>query len=104
MDFRKSVQDQFTKKYGIKLGFMSAFVKAAAYALQDQPVVNAVIDEAGAEIIYRDYVDISVAVATPKGLVVPVLRNVERMNYAEIEMGINALGEKARKGKFFFCI
>lgn len=105
MDFRKSVQDQFTKKYGIKLGFMSAFVKAAAYALQDQPVVNAVIDEAsGTEIIYRDYVDISVAVATPKGLVVPVLRNVERMNYAEIEMGINALGEKARKGKFCFII
>lgn len=98
MEFRKSVQDQFTKKYGIKLGFMSAFVRAAAYALQDQPVVNAVIDESGTEVIYRDYVDISVAVATPKGLVVPVLRNVERMNYAEIELGINALGEKAKKG------
>lgn len=98
MAFRKGVQDQFTKKYGIKLGFMSAFVKAAAYGLQDQPVVNAVIDDSSTEIIYRDYVDISVAVATPKGLVVPVLRNVERMNFAEIELEINALGEKARKG------
>lgn len=64
MDFRKTHLEAFTKKYGIKLGFMSAFVKAAAYALQDQPVVNAVIDEN--EIVYRDYVDISVAVATPK--------------------------------------
>ncbi|CAB0010505.1 unnamed protein product [Nesidiocoris tenuis] len=97
MAFRKAHQDAFTKKHGVKLGFMSAFVKAAAYALQEQPVVNAVID--GAEIVYRDYVDISVAVATPKGLVVPVLRNVEAMNYADIEKGINALGEKAKSGK-----
>lgn len=67
MEFRKLNQDAFTKKHGIKLGFMSAFVKAAAYALQEQPVVNAVID--GNEIIYRDYIDISVAVATPKVLV-----------------------------------
>lgn len=64
MEFRKANQDAFTKRHGIKLGFMSAFVKAAAYALQDQPVINAVID--GNEIIYRDYIDISVAVATPK--------------------------------------
>lgn len=97
IEFRKQQQEAFQKKYGIKLGFMSAFVKAAAHALLDQPVVNAVIDPSGAEIVYRDYVDISVAVATPKGLVVPVLRNVESMNFAEIEMGINALGEKARK-------
>ncbi|RZC42627.1 dihydrolipoyllysine-residue succinyltransferase component of 2-oxoglutarate dehydrogenase complex, mitochondrial, partial [Asbolus verrucosus] len=96
MEFRKANLDAFQKKYGLKLGFMSAFCKASAYALQDQPTVNAVID--GQEIIYRDYVDISVAVATPKGLVVPVIRNVERMNYAEIELAINALGEKARKG------
>nr|CAI5837414.1 unnamed protein product [Callosobruchus analis] len=68
----------------MKLSFMSAFLKASAYALQDQPVVNAVID--GHEIVYRDYVDISVAVATPKGLVVPVIRNVESMNFADIEM------------------
>jgi 2-oxoglutarate dehydrogenase E2 component (dihydrolipoamide succinyltransferase) len=64
MEFRKAHLEAFQKKYNIKFGFMSAFVKAAAYALQDQPVVNAVID--GTEIIYRDYVDISVAVATPK--------------------------------------
>ncbi|KAK5649147.1 hypothetical protein RI129_004039 [Pyrocoelia pectoralis] len=98
MEFRKSNLDAFQKKYGIKLGFMSAFLKASAYALQEQPVVNAVIDASGQEIIYRDYVDISVAVATPKGLVVPVLRNVESMNYADIELALNALGEKARKG------
>lgn len=64
MEFRKAHIEAFQKKYNIKFGFMSAFVKAAAYALQDQPVVNAVID--GNEIVYRDYVDISVAVATPK--------------------------------------
>lgn len=97
MDFRKQHQDAFVKKFGIKLGFMSAFLKASAYALQDQPVVNAVID--GTEIVYRDYVDISVAVATPKGLVVPVIRNVESMNFAEIEQAMQALGEKARQGK-----
>ncbi|XP_021933806.1 dihydrolipoyllysine-residue succinyltransferase component of 2-oxoglutarate dehydrogenase complex, mitochondrial [Zootermopsis nevadensis] len=96
MEFRKAHLEAFQKKYSIKFGFMSAFVKAAAFALQDQPVVNAVID--GSEIIYRDYVDISVAVATPKGLVVPVVRNVESMNYAEIELAIAALGEKAKKG------
>lgn len=98
MEFRKANLDAFQKKYGLKLGFMSAFAKASAYALQDQPVVNAVID--GQEIVYRDYVDISVAVATPKGLVVPVIRNVERMNYADVELALNALGEKARKGEF----
>lgn len=96
MDFRKQNLEAFVKKYGMKLGFMSAFTKAAAYALQDQPVVNAVIGEN--EIIYRDYVDISVAVASPKGLVVPVLRNVEGMNFADIEMAIAALADKAKKG------
>ncbi|KAL1110526.1 hypothetical protein AAG570_008054, partial [Ranatra chinensis] len=97
IEFRKTHQEPFLKKHGVKLGFMSAFVKAAAYALQDQPVVNAVI--ADNEIIYRDYIDISVAVATPKGLVVPVIRNVESMTYADIEKSINALGERARLGK-----
>lgn len=96
IEFRNAHKETFLKKYGIKLGFMSFFLKASAYALQDQPVVNAVID--GTDILYRDYVDISVAVATPKGLVVPILRNVERMSYAEIELALNALGEKARKG------
>lgn len=79
---------------------MSAFAAASAYALQDQPVVNAVIS--GTDIVYRDYIDISVAVATPKGLVVPVIRNVENMKYADIEIAIAGLGEKARKGWWFF--
>lgn len=92
IDLRNTYKDAFLKKHGLKLGFMSPFVKATAYALKDQPVVNAVIDEN--EIIYRDYIDISVAVATPKGLVVPVLRNVNDMNLAEIERAIAALGEK----------
>merc|ERR1711892_758107 len=74
MQLRKENQDAFVKKHGIKMGFMSAFVKASAYALTKAPTVNAVIE--GSEMIYRDFVDISVAVATPKGLVVPVLRNV----------------------------
>lgn len=98
MQWRKENLEAFTKKHGIKFGFMSVFTKASAYALQDQPVVNAVIDNN--EIIYRDFVDISVAVATPKGLVVPVLRNVEQMNYVDIEREMNALADKARKGNY----
>ncbi|KAM3860951.1 dihydrolipoyllysine-residue succinyltransferase component of 2-oxoglutarate dehydrogenase complex, mitochondrial-like [Diretmus argenteus] len=98
-EMRKAHKDAFLKKHNIKLGFMSAFVKAAAHALTDQPAVNAVIDDSTKEIVYRDYVDISVAVATPKGLVVPVIRNVETMNFADIEKTINALGEKARKNE-----
>ncbi|XP_045782212.1 dihydrolipoyllysine-residue succinyltransferase component of 2-oxoglutarate dehydrogenase complex, mitochondrial-like isoform X1 [Maniola jurtina] len=97
MAFRKKFLDAFTKKHGVKLGLMSPFVKASANALMDQPVVNAVIE--GNEIIYRDYVDISVAVATPKGLVVPVVRNVQTMTYSDIELTIADLAEKARKGK-----
>ncbi|KAG9481680.1 hypothetical protein GDO78_010752 [Eleutherodactylus coqui] len=92
-------KDAFLKKHNLKLGFMSAFVKAAAFALQDQPAVNAVIDDSAKEIVYRDYIDISVAVSTPKGLVVPVLRNVESMNFADIERTIAELGEKARKNE-----
>ncbi|KAI7804930.1 dihydrolipoyllysine-residue succinyltransferase component of 2-oxoglutarate dehydrogenase complex, mitochondrial [Triplophysa rosa] len=98
-EMRKLYKDAFLKKHGIKLGFMSAFVKAAAYALTDQPAVNAVIDDTTKEIVYRDYVDISVAVATPKGLVVPVIRGVEAMNFTDIEKSINELGEKARKNE-----
>lgn len=98
-EMRKVHKDAFLKKHNIKLGFMSAFVKAAAHALSDQPAVNGVIDDTTKEIVYRDYVDISVAVATPKGLVVPVIRNVETMNFADIEKAINALGEKARKNE-----
>ncbi|XP_059063019.1 dihydrolipoyllysine-residue succinyltransferase component of 2-oxoglutarate dehydrogenase complex, mitochondrial-like [Achroia grisella] len=97
MAFRKKYLDSFTKKHSVKLGLMSPFVKAAANALLDQPVVNAVIEEN--EIIYRDYVDISVAVATPKGLVVPVIRNVQNMTYADIELTVAGLAEKAKGGK-----
>ncbi|XP_054986440.1 dihydrolipoyllysine-residue succinyltransferase component of 2-oxoglutarate dehydrogenase complex, mitochondrial [Sorex araneus] len=98
-EMRARHKDGFLKKHNLKLGFMSAFVKASAYALQEQPVVNAVIDDATKEVVYRDYIDISVAVATPRGLVVPVIRNVEGMNYADIERTINELGEKARKNE-----
>lgn len=96
-ELRSQYKDTFLKNHGVKLGMMSTFAKASAVALMDQPAVNAVID--GSDIIYRDYVDISIAVATPKGLVVPVLRNVEKMNYADIERGISDLGVKARDGK-----
>ena len=96
MELRKTYGEQFLKKYGIKLGFMSAFLKASSNALQSIPDVNAVIDDTTGEIVYRDYVDISVAVATPKGLVVPVLRDLGDKNYAEIEQALSALGEKAK--------
>ncbi|XP_038077755.1 dihydrolipoyllysine-residue succinyltransferase component of 2-oxoglutarate dehydrogenase complex, mitochondrial-like isoform X2 [Patiria miniata] len=93
---RKQHREDFLKKHNIKLGFMSAFIKASAHALGTMPAVNAVIDDA--EIVYRDYIDISVAVATPKGLVVPVLRDVGGLNYADIEKALNEIGEKARTG------
>ncbi|XP_078090460.1 dihydrolipoyllysine-residue succinyltransferase component of 2-oxoglutarate dehydrogenase complex, mitochondrial [Mustelus asterias] len=98
-EMRTLHKETFLKKHNMKLGFMSAFVKASSFALQNQPVVNAVIDDTTKEMVYRDYIDISVAVATPKGLVVPVIRNVETMNYADIEKAINELGEKARKNE-----
>merc|ERR1712183_90916 len=97
MQLRKDNQDAFVKKHGIKMGFMSAFVKASAYALTKQPTVNAVIE--GQETIYRDYVDISVAVATPKGLVVPVLRDCNDMNFKQIDEEMDKLAQKARNGK-----
>ncbi|XP_068619391.1 dihydrolipoyllysine-residue succinyltransferase component of 2-oxoglutarate dehydrogenase complex, mitochondrial-like [Battus philenor] len=97
MAFRKANLEAFKKKYGVKLSFMSPFLKAAANALEDQPVINSVI--IGDDIVYRDYVDISVAVATPKGLLVPVMRNVESMDYPRIELTINDLAVKAREGK-----
>jgi len=96
MDMRNKYKDAFQEKHGVKLGFMSAFVAAASDALKHVPAVNAVID--GDEIVYRDYNDVSVAVATPKGLVVPVIRSVDNMKFAEIEKAMGALGVKARDG------
>ena len=94
---RKELGEDFQKAHGIKLGFMSFFVKAAANALQRYPVINASVD--GNDIIYHGYSDISIAVSTDKGLVTPVLRNVERMGFAEIEQGISDYAKKARDGK-----
>lgn len=94
---RKALQEDFVKAHGIKLGFMSFFVKAAANALQRFPLVNASID--GTDIIYHGYSDISIAVSTDKGLVTPVLRNVERMSFADIEKGIADFATRARAGK-----
>jgi 2-oxoglutarate dehydrogenase E2 component (dihydrolipoamide succinyltransferase) len=96
IEMRKKHGEAFLKKHGLKLGFMSPFVKAAVFALQDQPIVNAVIE--GNEIKYREYYDISIAVASPKGLVVPVLRNCETMTFADVEKAINKVGVKARDG------
>ena len=91
---REKYKDAFEKKHGVKLGFMSAFLKAAASSLTEMPIVNAVID--GGDIVYRDYVDISVAVASPRGLVVPVVRNVEGMDFSDIEKTLAELAVKAR--------
>ena len=94
---RKDYQDDFLKKYGIKLGFMSFFVKASIEALKLFPAVNAEID--GEEIVYKNYYNISFAVATDKGLVVPVLKNADEMSFAQIENEIKTISEKARDGK-----
>jgi len=96
MALRKEHQEAFVKKYGIKLGFMSLFAKACAAALMEMPDVNAFID--GNNVIFHDYVDISIAISTPNGLVVPPLRNVESKGYHEIELEIKELAEKARNG------
>jgi 2-oxoglutarate dehydrogenase E2 component (dihydrolipoamide succinyltransferase) len=97
MDMRKSYQDRFVKKHGVKLGFMSFFVKAAVNALKEFPAVNAEIS--GDDIIYKNYYDISVAVSTPQGLVVPVIRDADQMTMAEIEKKIIDLGTRAKDGK-----
>jgi 2-oxoglutarate dehydrogenase E2 component (dihydrolipoamide succinyltransferase) len=94
---RNQYKDSFEKKHGVKLGFMSFFVKAAIQALKDFPAVNAEID--GADIVYKNYYDIGVAVSTPTGLVVPVVRDADQRGFADIEKEIGALGLKARDGK-----
>ncbi|MDE2561382.1 MAG: 2-oxoglutarate dehydrogenase complex dihydrolipoyllysine-residue succinyltransferase [Sphingomonadales bacterium] len=96
MEARGRYKDVFEKKHGVKLGFMSFFAKAACLALKDIPSVNAQID--GDEIVYFDYVDLSVAVSAPNGLVVPVVRNVDQLSFAEIELAIGDLGKRAREG------
>ena len=96
MEARNRYKDSFEKKHGVKLGFMSFFAKAACLALKDFPAVNAQIQ--GDEIVYHDYVDLSVAVSAPNGLVVPVVRNVDQLGFADIEKAIGDLGKRAKDG------
>jgi 2-oxoglutarate dehydrogenase E2 component (dihydrolipoamide succinyltransferase) len=95
MKIRKELGDEFLKRNGVKLGLMSFFVKAVARALQERPIVNSVIAENGSEIIHRNYVDISVAVSSPKGLVVPIIRNVQTKTFAQVEQTLSDLAQKA---------
>ena len=97
MELRKRYNETFEKKHGVKLGFMSIFVKAAIVALKEIPAVNAEID--GDDVIYKNHYDIGVAVSAPQGLVVPVVRDADAMSFADIEKAIAALGRKARDGK-----
>ena len=97
MALRAQYRDSFEKKHGVRLGFMSFFTKAAVAALKELPAVNAEID--GDDIVYKNHYDIGIAVGTPQGLVVPVIRDADRLGFAEIEKTIGALGRKARDGK-----
>lgn len=97
MSLRAKYNEEFQKKYGIKLGFMSFFLKAATTALMEMPVVNSVIE--GENIIYRDFIDISVAVSTPTGLMVPVIRNCESKSFSDFELILRDLSLAARDNK-----
>ncbi len=97
MDMRKRMQERFEKEHGVKLGFMSFFVKAAVHALKKFPLLNASVD--GNDVVYHGYFDIGIAVGSPRGLVVPILRNADQMSFAEIEKKIAEYGAKARDGK-----
>jgi len=97
MEMRKRMQEHFEKEHGVKLGFMSFFVKAAVHALKKFPVLNASVD--GNDIVYHGYFDIGIAVGSPRGLVVPILRNADQMSFADIEKKIAEYGVKARDGK-----
>lgn len=97
MDMRKKYKESILKEHDVKLGFMSAFAKACTLALKEIPGANASIE--GDEIVYRDYVDLSVAVATPKGLVTPVVRNAESLGFLDIEREIAGLGKKVSAEK-----
>jgi 2-oxoglutarate dehydrogenase E2 component (dihydrolipoamide succinyltransferase) len=97
MDMRKRFQEKFEKEHGVKIGFMSFFVKAAVAALKKYPVLNASVD--GTDIVYHGFFDIGIAVGSPRGLVVPILRNADQMSFADIEKKIAEFGTKARDGK-----
>ena len=97
MDMRKRMQERFEKEHGVKLGFMSFFVKAAVHALKKFPVLNASVD--GNDIVYHGFFDVGIAVGSPRGLVVPILRNADQMSFADIEKKIAEFGTKARDGK-----
>jgi 2-oxoglutarate dehydrogenase E2 component (dihydrolipoamide succinyltransferase) len=97
IEMRKRFQDRFEKEHGVKLGFMSFFVKAAVAALKRYPVINASVD--GNDIVYHGYFDIGIAVGSPRGLVVPIVRNVDQMSFADIEKKIADYGQKAKDGK-----
>ena len=96
IDVRAAYRDQFAQKHGVKLGFMSFFVKAAIHALQQYPIINAAVD--GSDMVYHEYYDIGVAVGTPRGLVVPIVRNAERLSLAAIEQTIADFGKRAQTG------
>src|SRR5690242_11712817 len=97
MEMRKRFQEKFEKEHGVKIGFMSFFVKAAVAALKKYPVINASVDDN--DIVYHGYFDIGIAVGSPRGLVVPILRNADQMSFADIEKKIAEFGTKARDGK-----
>ena len=97
MEMRKRFQEKFEKEHGVKIGFMSFFVKAAVAALKKYPVINASVD--GTDIVYHGYFDIGIAVGSPRGLVVPILRNADQMSFADIEKKISEFGKKAGEGK-----
>jgi 2-oxoglutarate dehydrogenase E2 component (dihydrolipoamide succinyltransferase) len=97
MEMRKKFQERFEKEHGVKLGFMSFFVKAAVHALKKYPILNASVD--GNDIVYHGYFDIGIAVGSPRGLVVPIIRNADQMSFADIEKKIAEFGQKAKDGK-----
>jgi len=97
MEMRKRFQEKFEKEHGVKIGFMSFFVKAAVAALKKYPIINASVD--GNDIVYHGYFDIGIAVGSPRGLVVPILRNADQMSFADIEKKIAEFGKKAAEGK-----
>jgi 2-oxoglutarate dehydrogenase E2 component (dihydrolipoamide succinyltransferase) len=97
MDLRKKYQERFEKQHGVRLGFMAFFVKAAVHALRKYPVVNASID--GTDIVYHGYYDVGIAVGSPRGLVVPILRNADQLSVADIEKAIADFGKRAQEGK-----